>query len=345
MVDVVMEQEYFGIKSHHEKYAIFDSVAAEYELTQEEDDKDIRRAGNATLRMRRRYLEHHLNRLRGPRIGYGRGEYDRVAFLPVQFNLWLKGLVRWCDGLDLRMRPAESVEEGVSRWEELVVRYRSKQVSSRNCTCSTKIHGKMNEGLGDDMEEEEEMVEVYHRECMMLESIRVDDYSNGTGGQQQQGRWRSLPLRSSSRRNRDSNVKGKKSGKTDGDRKWRIFKIAAIVFVNAILLAKVVQVIRNRATSASPSHWPTDMESYPGGTIYMDEASPQYQESQEHSNFEENRDGKGRHHHEHDNGQWHDDEHEGEKGERQHNRGHHRREDRHHRNHSRGRDWNPEGAI
>ena len=135
-VDVVMEEEYFGIKSHHEKYRAFDEALNEYEFAQEDDTEQC--AGRTQFRMRRRQLEHAMNRLRGPRIGYGRGEYDRVAFVPVQFNLWLTGLIRWCDGLDLRMRPAlkervkteaSSSQESSTRWEELVVRYRCERGS------------------------------------------------------------------------------------------------------------------------------------------------------------------------------------------------------------------------
>lgn len=221
MIDVVMEHEYFGIKSHHEKYSVFDSTTTEYEFEQDEDDDDnYCNDSYATLRARRRQLEHVLNRLRGPRIGYGRGEYDRVAFVPVQFNTWLKNLIRWCDGLDLRMRPAECTMGGVSRWDEYVVRYRSEQVSGNGAQGSS-ARRKAYEGsedCDDGMLDENgcrQMAEVSRGS--ILESIRIHGYSSDAR-QQHNGRWRSLPSRSTSPRRRSATVKENKEDKMNRNR-------------------------------------------------------------------------------------------------------------------------------
>ncbi|KAI7818275.1 hypothetical protein BC939DRAFT_296977 [Gamsiella multidivaricata] len=335
MVDVVMEHEYFGIQSHHEKYAVFDSTIAEYEFIQEEDDEAIRNAGTATLRTRRRQLEHMMNRLRGPRIGYGQGEYDRVAFLPKQFNLWLKGLVRWCDGLDLRMRPLEGASKGTSRWEELVVRYRSEQVSGGDSRA--RMYRKMNEGVEDEVDEDtmvrSEMVQVYRaHECPE---------------QQQQGRWRSLPLRLTSPRQRKASLKEEKDGKADRDSKWRVLKIAAIIIVNAILLIKIAQAIENGAPPPPPQHWTKDMESYSGGSINngtIDAATvaPEYNQPQEL------RRGENQEHREQAYSAVIVEEEEGGEDHYRRRGDHHhmrRREVRHHKERSHVRDWEPEGAI
>jgi len=212
MIDVVMEHEYFGIESHHEKYRVFDSISTEYEFAQDDDNDDISN-GHAALRVKMRQLEHMLNRLRGPRIGYGQGEYDRVAFLPVQFNTWLRSVIRWCDGLDLRMRPAECTRTEVSRWEEFVVKYRSEQVSGSGFEDS-RIRRKAYEGL--DECDDEEMFEVSRGS--VLESIRIHEYSNIEARQQQQGRWRSMPLRSGSPRPRSSNLKENTDDKINRNR-------------------------------------------------------------------------------------------------------------------------------
>ncbi|KAI7818189.1 hypothetical protein BC939DRAFT_506814, partial [Gamsiella multidivaricata] len=78
------------------------------------------------LAAKRAQLEYRLNRMRGPGIGYDRGEHDRVAFVPMQYNIWLTGLVRWCDGLDLRMYQSSEDTAAESRWEELVIDRRIK---------------------------------------------------------------------------------------------------------------------------------------------------------------------------------------------------------------------------
>ncbi|KAF9282118.1 hypothetical protein BGZ68_006199 [Mortierella alpina] len=268
-VDVVMEEEYFGIKSHHEKYRAFDETLNEYEFAQEDDSEQC--AGRTQFRLRRRQLEHAMNRLRGPRIGYGRGEYDRVAFVPVQFNQWLTGLIRWCDGLDLRMRPAvadraktettSSSQAPSTRWEELVVRYRCERgsgvVSSESWT-RRKVEG--------DYEEEcvEEMIECRQR----------SDYAAGeTGQQRHQGRWRSMPSPASSSRQCCTGSKDEKTGDMDRNRKLHILKIVLLILVNALLVVKIVQVYRD-SPSAPKAHWPQDMDSYPGGTILNDGLEP-----------------------------------------------------------------------
>ncbi|KAG0299568.1 hypothetical protein BGZ98_009944 [Dissophora globulifera] len=363
MIDVVMEHEYFGIQSHHEKYAAFDAIADDYEFTQVVDDEEsdtryirggpaagVAPSGSSDLHARRRQLEHYMNRLRGPRIGYGLGEHDRVAFLPMQFNLWLKCLIRWCDGLDLRMRPVEFERsaDNLSRWEEYVLRYRSEQISAsvRSGNHSTLKHRKMNEGF----EEEDDSVEqVYYREGLRFESTGVHDYSNGAlERQQQQGRWRPVPMRSATSHSSRSTTKDKSPKWTDNSRKLRILKIALIVFVNAILLAKVVQVIHNRAATAQSSHWPKDMESYPGGTIYENDsqppvaATPDSQVQRDRSNF------KGP---DHSHGAEEDVQIEQEEEESEYRREHERRHYPHHRHqgehrhHWAEREWIPEGAI
>ncbi|KAF9948888.1 hypothetical protein BGZ72_009233 [Mortierella alpina] len=266
-VDVVMEEEYFGIKSHHEKYRAFDEALNEYEFAQEDDTEQC--AGRTQFRMRRRQLEHAMNRLRGPRIGYGRGEYDRVAFVPVQFNLWLTGLIRWCDGLDLRMRPAvkervktetSSSQESSTRWEELVVRYRCERgsgvVTSESWT-RRKVEG----------DYEEECVEE------MMECRPRSDYAAGETGQRHQGRWRSLPSPASSSRQCCTGSKDEKTGDMDRGRKLHILKIILLILVNALLVIKIVQVYRDSASAPKP-HWPQDMDSYPGGAIYNDGLEP-----------------------------------------------------------------------
>ncbi|KAG0197385.1 hypothetical protein BGX28_009115 [Mortierella sp. GBA30] len=269
MVDVVMEQEYFGIKSHHEKYRAFDETVTEYEFVQ--DDEDEVCTGHTQFRIRRRQLEHTMNRLRGPRIGYGRGEYDRVVFVPVQFNMWLTGLIRWCDGLDLRMRPAAPdssklpSEESSSRWEELVVRYRS------NLTTGVTSSGSQTHRKNDadyDEEYNEEMIESGCRD-----DNRIYDFTN-EADQRHQGRWRSLPIRSSSAGQCCSGPRDEKTGDMDRSRKLHILKIILLILVNALLVIKVVQVYQNRSLSAPQPHWPQDMDTYPGGAIYNDGLEP-----------------------------------------------------------------------
>ncbi|KAI8596424.1 hypothetical protein EDD21DRAFT_3865 [Dissophora ornata] len=140
MIDVVMEKEYFGLKRHHDKYMIFDS-----RWSQEQDQEQRSRTGEedpekglavnsseqqstaSVFAAKRAQLEHRMNRMRGPGMGYDRGEHDRVAFVPMQYNIWLIGAIRWCDGLDLRMCQSSMGSAG-SRWEELVVDRRSRHV-------------------------------------------------------------------------------------------------------------------------------------------------------------------------------------------------------------------------
>ena len=136
MVDTVMEKEYFGLRRHNEKYTMFDSYWLEKEERQEQRykklvdqssrDEDPSSPQPSALGLKRAQLQHVMNRIRGPGIGYSRGEYDRVAFIPMQYNIWLTGLIRWCDGLDLRMRQSSN-GLGVTRWEEYVMEYRIQQ--------------------------------------------------------------------------------------------------------------------------------------------------------------------------------------------------------------------------
>ncbi|KAF9119633.1 hypothetical protein BGW39_000161 [Mortierella sp. 14UC] len=267
MIDVVMEQEYFGVQSHNEKYSAFDSTLTEYEFSSYEDDLSTRHQSD--FHIRRRRLEHHMNRIRGPGIGYGRGEYDRVAFVPMQLNVWLINIVRWCDGLDLRMRqdmPAASMNS--TRWEDLVVRYRSVRstpASSFNSPCSSAYccYRKSESGAYDRQSENgSEMVQLYHSNDVnapltgssddVCSCVDDSDYNNNQD-QQHSGRWRSLPLRSGSSRQRPSNYKDDKMGSKDRDRKLHILKVAVIVFVNTILLVKIVEAYQNWSTAPAPA--------------------------------------------------------------------------------------------
>ncbi|KAF9163260.1 hypothetical protein BGX21_011115 [Mortierella sp. AD011] len=133
MIDVVMEKEYFGLNRHREKYAVFDSRWSEnksHEQNQESEKEcsvaNVPESAATGFAARRAQLEYRMNRLRGPGIGYDRGEHDRVAFVPMQYNIWLTGAVRWCDGLDLRMRRADD-DSSISRWEELIINRQSIQ--------------------------------------------------------------------------------------------------------------------------------------------------------------------------------------------------------------------------
>ncbi|KAG0247814.1 hypothetical protein BG011_000886 [Mortierella polycephala] len=261
MVDVVMEEEYFGIKSHHEKYVVFDGDTTEYEfpMINHQDEEECPGNGTRVICSRRTQLQYRMNRLRGPRIGYGLGEHDRVAFVPMQFNLWLVSLIRWCDGLDLRMRPTESPsshfsekeEEGLSRWQQLVVRHRIERMS-KSGTATVRNQRKV-EGY---FEEEED-------EDSRLDSARMYDYTNDEERQNNRGRWRSLPLReaSSRPRNRVGRKEDKESGK-DRSRKLQIhiLKISILILVNVILVIKAVQMYQDRVSANTASHWPQDKD-------------------------------------------------------------------------------------
>ncbi|OAQ22760.1 hypothetical protein K457DRAFT_281204 [Linnemannia elongata AG-77] len=270
MIDVVMEREYFGIQSHNEKYSAFDSTSTDYEFSSYDND-DLSTRHQSDFHIRRRRLEHQMNRIRGPGIGYGRGEYDRVAFVPMQLNVWLINIVRWCDGLDLRMRqdmPAAS--KNSTRWEDLVVRYRSGRSTPASdstavtpCSSANCCHRKSEADLYDRRNENgSEMVQLYHPNDVNapltggLDDVcncADDDYNNSDNGQQEHfGRWRSLPLRSGSSRQRSSNHKEDKYGSKDRDRKLHIIKVALIVFVNTILLVKIVEAYQGRSTAPPP---------------------------------------------------------------------------------------------
>ncbi|KAG0285244.1 hypothetical protein BGZ96_010459 [Linnemannia gamsii] len=274
MVDVVMEREYFGIESQNEKYSAFDSTSTDYEFSSYDND-DLSTRHQSDFHIRRRRLEHQMNRMRGPGIGYGRGEYNRVAFVPMQLNVFLINTIRWCDGLDLRMRqdmPAAS--KNSTRWEDLVVRYRSGRstpasdltAAATPCSSVNCCHRKSEADTYDRQNENgSEMVQLYHPNdvntpltgglddvCNCSEEPDYYGNSNNDGQQQHFGRWRSLPLRSGSSRQRSSNHKEDKYGAKDRDRKLHIIKIALIVFVNTILLVKIVEAYQGRS-AAPPS--------------------------------------------------------------------------------------------
>ncbi|GJJ68519.1 hypothetical protein EMPS_00865 [Entomortierella parvispora] len=100
MVDVVMEKEYFGHRRQRDKYLTF----GHHDVIVEDAAKDaVEPAATGSFESRRAQVNARLNRMRGPGIGYDRTEHDCVAFAPMQYNTWLTGAIRWCDGLDLRM--------------------------------------------------------------------------------------------------------------------------------------------------------------------------------------------------------------------------------------------------
>ncbi|KAF9999909.1 sphingomyelin synthase [Modicella reniformis] len=134
MIDVVMEKEYFGLRRNYEKYHVFDDHRSEPQEEEEEESKIEEDTENAaSTATRKTQIKQRLNRMRGPDIGYDRGEYSHVAFVPMQYNTWLTGAIRWCDGLDLRMR--QSAENNAnSRWEELVIERRSRHHSDASTT-------------------------------------------------------------------------------------------------------------------------------------------------------------------------------------------------------------------
>lgn len=136
MIDVVMEKEYFGLQRQNEKYLVFGSDT----FKDVDTDETITTAQDTSFAGRRARLNKRMNRMRGPGIGYDRSEHDRVAFVPMQYNTWLTGAVRWCDGLDLRMRQSSSGAGDSTRWEELVVTHRSRTASSSSSTHSHMGH-------------------------------------------------------------------------------------------------------------------------------------------------------------------------------------------------------------
>ncbi|KAG0050196.1 sphingomyelin synthase [Gryganskiella cystojenkinii] len=105
MVDVVMEKEYFGHRRQRDKYLVFGQHGQEQsEVIVEQDLIEPLTANASGFQAKRAQLNARLNRMRGPGIGYDLTEHDCVAFAPMQYNTWLTGAVRWCDGLDIRMR-------------------------------------------------------------------------------------------------------------------------------------------------------------------------------------------------------------------------------------------------
>ncbi|KAF8937942.1 hypothetical protein BGZ47_008811 [Haplosporangium gracile] len=270
MIDVVMEREYFGIQSHNEKYSAFDSTSTDHEFSSYDND-DLSTRYQSDFHIRRRRLAHQMNRIRGPGIGYGRGEYDRVAFVPMQLNVCLINIVRWCDGLDLRMRQdTPTASKNSTRWEDLVVRYRSGRstpasdlTAATPCSSANCCHRKSEADTYDRQNENgSEMVQLYHPSDVnapltgglddVCHCSEESDYNNDDNQQQHFGRWRSLPLRSGSSRQRSSNYKEDKYGSKDRDRKLHIVKVALIVFVNTILLVKIVEAYQGSSTAPPP---------------------------------------------------------------------------------------------
>ncbi|KAG0029071.1 sphingomyelin synthase [Podila clonocystis] len=271
MIDVVMEKEYFGIHSHHEKYSVFDT----------ECEDELACYGPEYASSTRSQLHHTMNRLRGPRIGYSRGEYDRVVFVPMQFNVWLTGVVRWCDGLDLRMRKATSetetdVKAKNSRWEEFVIKYRAGQYRIRNARFPLKSE----EGYrdGDSMEYHREMIESRnHDQSMQLDSVHIVSNPDGSVSYGRSHYERAyerqdtlFSFRPSSPLSLISKFKTEKFDKIDKKSKIHALKIALIVLVNVILVVKAVQTYQGRS-SEPPKQWPEEMVNYPGGKITIDD--------------------------------------------------------------------------
>ncbi|KAF9081825.1 sphingomyelin synthase [Mortierella sp. AD031] len=285
MIDVIMEREYFGVEAQNEKYSAFDSTSTEYEFSSTYDDDIISTRHQSDFQIRRRRLEHQMNRIRGPGIGYGRGEYDRVAFVPMQLNTCLISIIRWCDGLDLRMRqdvPAASKDS--SRWENLVVRYRAgRSIPSTSTTPCSSAHciRRKPEGAYDGQNENgSEMVQLYHPNDVSaplnsgLDDVCHCDESD-YNQQENFGRWRSLPLRTASPHQRPSNQKEDKSGTKERDRKLHILKIGLIVFVNTILLVKIVEAYQGRS-SAPPSHAEISINSSNNNSIQPEPTAAPY---------------------------------------------------------------------
>ncbi|KAF9373635.1 sphingomyelin synthase [Podila verticillata] len=274
MIDVVMEKEYFGIHSHHEKYSVFDT----------ECEDDLTYYGPEYASSARAQLHHAMNHLRGPRIGYSRGEYDRVVFIPMQFNVWLTGLVRWCDGLDLRMRKTvpdteESNKAKSSRWEEWVIKYRAGQYRIRNARSPLKSEEAYRDG--ESMEYHREMIESHnhnHSQSMRLDSVRIVSHPDGSVSYGQSRYERGydrrqdtlFSFRPSSPLSLISKFKTEKFDKIDKKSKIHALKIALIVLVNVILLVKAVQHYQGRS-SEPPKEWPEEMVAYPGGKITIDD--------------------------------------------------------------------------
>ncbi|KAF9578166.1 hypothetical protein BGW38_006179 [Lunasporangiospora selenospora] len=140
MIDVIMEKEYFGLDRHNEKYAIFDQIldaetnaSESLHSSQHDEEKGASNASEATTAgskwaTRRAQLNYRMNRMRGSGIGYDRREHDRVAFVPMQYNTWLTGIVRWCDGLDIRMKNSAALTAAqghAPKWDQLVMDRRS----------------------------------------------------------------------------------------------------------------------------------------------------------------------------------------------------------------------------
>ncbi|KAF9401296.1 hypothetical protein BGZ94_005245 [Podila epigama] len=296
MIDVVMEKEYFGIHSHHEKYSVFDAEHNNNSSNNNNNGENLPYFHPEYASSTRAQLNHTLNRLRGPRIGYCRGEYDRVVFVPMQFNVWLTGLVRWCDGLDLRMRkPCESMSSSspssspsveklkgkqISRWEQWVVKYRAEQY-----TVGGRLGGAQSNSYRESSEYHGEMIESRnHNQSMHLDSIHVVNYADGSVSIGRSHERRDYEPRrhrtchdesmfsfgSSSPLSRISKFKLEKLTKIDRKSKMHMLKIAVIVLVNVILVVKVVQSYQGKS-SAPDNQWSENIASYPGGKITIDD--------------------------------------------------------------------------
>ncbi|KAF8955012.1 hypothetical protein BGZ46_002774 [Entomortierella lignicola] len=169
-IDSVMEKEYFGLRRQRDKYAAFDGRWAEKDnqnpSTSEDPEKDstvISASPQTGFAARRAQLEYRMNRLRGPGMGYDRGEHDHVAFVPMQYNIWIIGLIRWCDGLDIRMRSFDD-DCSVSRWEELVINRQSTQKNQNSSSYQKAEIESLDESQG---------------APVMLQGVQVVSYSEG----------------------------------------------------------------------------------------------------------------------------------------------------------------------
>ncbi|KAF9582938.1 hypothetical protein BGW38_010557 [Lunasporangiospora selenospora] len=184
------------------------------------------------------------------------GEHDRVAFVPMQLNSSFTRIIRWCDGIDLRAHEITFTENKPS-WDDCVVDYRSGALSQREFMTAYRH---MNNGMDGGMDS----VQVHVFDPM-------DAYApHGAAAcrcceKPQYSPFRVIVDFFKSMRN----VESEKSRTRGHNSKLRILKIVALVVVNTILVIKAVQIYQERV-AGPPSHWPKDMETYPGGVIWHD---------------------------------------------------------------------------
>ncbi|KAG0231396.1 hypothetical protein BGW41_002196 [Actinomortierella wolfii] len=249
MIDIVMDKEYFGVRRSYEKFRVFDS---EWERKERRSAIQLSTATSKRARLNRK-----LNKLRGPGIGYQRTEYDRVAFVPMQYNTWLTGLVRWCDGLDLRMRRSD---RNLNRWEELVIRHRCMNASSENGVQKAEYDGP------DDIEQQNgEMIQVSHERDgtilpVMLEGVQVISPDGST--------TIARPGYGIERKNSHNRAIGTKDERNR--RAVLILKVSVVVLLSFLVVLKIGQTYL-KDHQRRELLWSERMEEYPGGVILTDD--------------------------------------------------------------------------